>query len=697
MATLEKIRSKSVLLLVIIGAALIALIIIGDFFTSGRTLFGTGTTIAKVGGQKIDIREFQDRLEAANHQMQQSGRNIDNAVLQQQVLDQLIAESLYKQEIEDLGLTVSDAELTNAMVGNGSAYLDQMVRSQMGVNSASELHDMAYNPSKYGITEQQAQQLRAYWLDLEKQVEQSLLQQKFQNLFAGTLVANELDAKSLYDDNNHVANIVFAQKAFTSVPDSEIGEISDDEIKARYEKERKRFALNEEMRRISYVNVPIIPSAEDRAAAQKRVDEAIAALTAMPETQGLAEMTDFVVNRQTSSLGNLRDNRLKEFLQASSDSAVKVINNTGDAYTIAKMIRRSSDVDSVNIDVIAIAGSKAERDSIINGLNGGTLKFEDVAAGNNVQGSQKDLWLSLLDPQAAQLKETVTGAAQGVYFSPDTLAASQGGRIIRVNQIKAPVTVYDYALVTYTVDPSNATINKLLQGLDKFLADNKTAEAFNANAEKAGYVLQNANITVSTPQVGGIEDSRNAVSWAMNAKKGQVSDVLGGEDSGHFMAVALDDIYNDAYAPYSDPTVREYIVRQITNDKKAEKLMAQYKGKAKDVAGYAALMGTQADTTSVSFGQFMIPKIGMGESALTAKASVAKAGQLVGPMQGNQGVVVFSVTSVNDEGRPYNFTESSTQYLRARGAIALSQQLTNILRGKEKVQNNILKFYNDNH
>ncbi len=696
MATLEKIRSKSVLLLVIIGAALIAFII-GDFFTSGRTLFGTGTTIAKVGGQKIDIREFQDRLEAANHQMQQSGRNIDNAVLQQQVLDQLIAESLYKQEIEDLGLTVSDAELTNAMVGNGSAYLDQMVRSQMGVNSASELHDMAYNPSKYGITEQQAQQLRAYWLDLEKQVEQSLLQQKFQNLFAGTLVANELDAKSLYEDNNHVANIVFAQKAFTSVPDSEIGEISDAEIKARYEKERKRFAINEEMRRISYVNVPIIPSAEDRAAAQKRVDEAIAALTAMPETQGLAEMTDFVVNRQTSSLGNLRDNRLKEFLQASSDSAVKVINNTGDAYTIAKMIRRSSDVDSVNIDVIAIAGSKAERDSIINGLNGGTLKFEDVAAGNNVQGSQKDLWLSLLDPQASQLKETVTSAAQGVYFSPDTLAASQGGRIIRVNQVKAPVTVYDYALVTYTVDPSNATINKLLQGLDKFLADNKTAEAFNANAEKAGYVLQNANITVSTPQVGGIEDSRNAVSWAMNAKKGQVSDVLGGEDAGHFMAVALDDIYNDAYAPYSDPTVREYIVRQITNDKKAEKLMAQYKGKANDVAGYAALMGTQADTTSVSFGQFMIPKIGMGESALTAKASVAKAGQLVGPMQGNQGVVVFSVTSVNDEGRPYNFTESSTQYLRARGAIALSQQLTNILRGKEKVQNNILKFYNDNH
>ncbi|WP_302350320.1 SurA N-terminal domain-containing protein, partial [uncultured Duncaniella sp.] len=46
MATLEKIRSKSALLLIIVGAGLLAFII-GDFFTSGRTLFGTGTTIAK--------------------------------------------------------------------------------------------------------------------------------------------------------------------------------------------------------------------------------------------------------------------------------------------------------------------------------------------------------------------------------------------------------------------------------------------------------------------------------------------------------------------------------------------------------------------------------------------------------------------------------------------------------------------------
>ena len=116
MATLEKIRSKSVLLLVIIGLALLAFII-GDFFTSGRTLFGSGTTVAKVDGKAIDIQDFQNRVQQASQQMQQSGQKVDGAVLQQQVLSQMIQESLFNSEAEALGLTVTDAELTDAPVG----------------------------------------------------------------------------------------------------------------------------------------------------------------------------------------------------------------------------------------------------------------------------------------------------------------------------------------------------------------------------------------------------------------------------------------------------------------------------------------------------------------------------------------------------------------------------------------------------
>ena len=146
MATLEKIRSKSVLLLIIVGAGLLAFII-GDFFTSGRTIFGTGTTIAKVDGQKIDIQEFQRRVQEASQAAQNQGQRMDQSVLQQQVLNSMIAEKLFQQEVKDLGLTVTDQELTEMMVGKNSQYVDRMVQQQLGAPDAATAHDMAFNPS----------------------------------------------------------------------------------------------------------------------------------------------------------------------------------------------------------------------------------------------------------------------------------------------------------------------------------------------------------------------------------------------------------------------------------------------------------------------------------------------------------------------------------------------------------------------
>ena len=67
MATLEKIRSKSVLLFIIIIVALLAFIL-GDFLTSGRTYFGTGTTVAQAVSAKVDYTDYQNRVNALAEQ-----------------------------------------------------------------------------------------------------------------------------------------------------------------------------------------------------------------------------------------------------------------------------------------------------------------------------------------------------------------------------------------------------------------------------------------------------------------------------------------------------------------------------------------------------------------------------------------------------------------------------------------------------
>ena len=114
-----------------------------------------------------------------------------------------------------------------------------------------------------------------------------------------------------------------------------------------------------------------------------------------------------------------------------------------------------------------------------------------------------------------------------------------------------------------------------------------------------------SQISASTPQIDRIEDSRDAINWAMKAKKGQVSPIFGDETEGRFLAVALNDVYED-YIPATDPQVKKMLTAKIRNDKKADALIAQYNGKAKDINGYAAAMGVKADTATVNFAEYTL-------------------------------------------------------------------------------------------
>lgn len=688
MATLEKIRSKSVLLLIIVGAALLAFII-GDFFTSGRTLFGTGTTIATAGDQKVDIQEFQRRVQQAQQQEQQAGRkSTDAAVLQQRVLNDMIAEKLFDEEIKNLGIVVTDAELTEMMVGKNSATVDRMVQ-QFGFPDAATLHDMAYNPTKYNMPQDQAVQLQQYWVELESNVEKMLLQQKFQNLFGGVLAANDLDARAIYDDMASTASVLYAKKDLNSLPDADF-KVEESDINAIYNEEKGQYKIEEPTRLVNYISVNIVPSQADLLAGQQTVENALVALNNSTEAQGLPELSAFVVEPQKLSQADVdRQARLKAVLDTLSTGRAALVSRNGNDYTLAKLMGKTQASDKVTLDFMAVQGTRAQIDSLVAVLNSG-VSFDSVAASPLVAQSQKASEISLLDPNSAMVTELIEGRATGTYFAPDTLA--QGGRIVRVAERAVPTTVYDLAMATYTVEPSNATVNDLESGLQTYVNSHKTAKEFADSAQAAGFTTFPAYVTASSPMIGNLNESHSAVAWAMDAKKGQVSPVFGDIQTGRFIAVALDDIYED-YRPARDPQVNAALSAKALNNKKAAKLLADYQGKAKDVAGYAAVMGAQVDTTTVNLSQYMIPGIGMNEGAVQGRVAAAKAGQLVGPMQANNSVVVLQVLNIDNEGRPYSYDESAIRFGQQRGAGRMANMLPAILLGNNKIKNNINKFY----
>lgn len=685
MSTLEQIRQRPVLIISILGVALLLFILTavdrpGELFTDSHT-------VAKVDGEKIDYLEFQKRVEQQQEQMQQRGyTNVDVAQVQEYVLQQMVNESLLKKEFERLGLTVTDNELSQAMLGaTPSPYVQQMVQS-MGIPSAQLLYEAAFNPTKSGVTPEQAPQFQSAWAELEKNTEEMMLQQKFMALFAGTLTANKLDAKALYEDNATTSTIVYAKKDLSTLKDADFTP-TDAEINDLYNQEKNRYRINEKQVVINYIAVDVVPSTDDLAAAQREVEDAIVGLRMNEGTDAVASNGNFYVNRVSATEASLAP-ALKKAVPSMAKDSVAMISFIDNQYTIAKLLDVTTSIDSVLVDV-AFINETADADSVIARLNTGASKID---MGDAIAQSQDSMWVSLLDPGIAQFKDQIATAETGSYFKPE---GGQNGMTMRVRSRKAPVAVYDVAEITYDVVPSNATIQKLNGDLRKYLADNSTAAKFTSEATKAGYSALSAVVTPSTLSINGLQESRGAAKWALDAKKDQVSGVFNNDRDSRLLAVAVNDVYDGKFVPATNETVRNYLTNKVMNRKKAEKLIADYNGKGKSVAEYAAAMQVKADTTQVTFGQPYVRNFPMYESALQANVAVAKKGELVGPVALNQSVVVFTVTDVTAPSREFDYKNDAMVFNQREGVASFQRTLPAVLLGNKKVENKIQKFYSD--
>lgn len=692
MATLEKIRSKSVLLFVIIIVALLAFIL-GDFLTSGRTYFGSGTTVAEAKGKKVDFTLYQQQMERAQEQARSYNNDVDNDELAQNIITSLIGQELLKQEYEDLGIRVSDSEITNAMTGfiphPAAQQFVYTISQNLGFDrmDGKAILDAIKNPAKYNLPVEVARQLSTAWAQTEQDVEQAMLQQKFYRLVQGLYTANELDAKSVYADNASTRHIAYATKGYNTLS-AEDTNVTDADLKATWEKNKNLYKLDEPTRNVDYIYVVIEPSAEDRLAGQQAVEDAIVGLNGTDALTAVENDSRFVVTRESQRASRIADKALREFITAAEDGQAQIVTNTRDSYQIAKRLSASEQVDSINVSVLALRNA-SDADSIMAALAAGA-KWADYVAGENTQG-QDSVWVSLVGANIdGQLKDAWLSAAIGTpTVHTDSIQGQAMTQIFKINKRLAPATVYDYAVINYTVDPSNATLEKLNTDLRTFLSANSNGEDFSKNAAEAGYSILSANVSASQPHIANVSDSRPAVKWVMNAKKGQVSPVIGDNKQSYLMAIAVKDIYDDVI-PWNAKAIRNDLERRATVDKAGEKLIAEFAGKANDIAGYAQLFGGEVNEGDVIFASPRVATIGIRESAVQGAIAGAPEGKVVGPVAGNNAIVVFEVKSVSDESRPYTFDEYAQRFNRTMG-IGTADPFKMLL-GNNKVENHSLNF-----
>ena len=122
MATLQKIRDKGGLLVVVIGLALVAFVL-GDLFTSGSTFLGRARDKAfVVNGEVISTQEYADKItEFEEFQKMISGQtSLDEnttSQIREAVYQQMVRERLLGNQAQKLGLVVSKAEINDLVQG----------------------------------------------------------------------------------------------------------------------------------------------------------------------------------------------------------------------------------------------------------------------------------------------------------------------------------------------------------------------------------------------------------------------------------------------------------------------------------------------------------------------------------------------------------------------------------------------------
>lgn len=677
-------------MLIVIGVALLAFII-GDFLNSGRSFFGAGTTVAKVDGTKISITDFQRRYEQYNQQLQASNQKVDGAVVQNQVLQDMVTEQLLEEEAEALGIDVTDAEITEAMTGQGAVPAVVQMARQLGLESPAQLHDLVFNPGKYGAQDADVAQVRAQWLEMEKNVTNQLKYQKIGVLLSGAIQANDLDKEAIAADMSTASTVDLVNVPYSSLDNKDFP-VSDEELQARYEKEKSQFKTEDEIRKIHYIAVNIVPSQDDLAKAQKlfnSVDSTLRVTTGVESVRNISELT---INQRTVRSNDV-DAATREFIASAAEGAVSAPRFRSDEHSLVKLLSKKMDVDSVNVDMLQVQGVKKVQDSVLNLLNSGK-SFAEVAD-NKVAGGQQNMWMNLMqmgvDSKSVEAKKKLL-AAGSEYFVIDS--NDNAALIYRVNEKKAPKQMYEIAEVSYKVFPSDETIDNLRAGLQKYISANNTAKLFADNAIASGYQALEAEVTAETPQINGIESTRKEVQWAFGAEKGSVSSIYDKEGNDKMIAVALDDIIPAGYMPLSDSGVRSVIETKVRNDKKGEKLLADYKGKASDLAGYAKLMNVPVDTAvTITFSQDFIPVLRNMESKLTAEAPYAKQGSLNGPVKGDQGVFVYKVVKNEKSSTQMTPEQLAQRYSMSMGSAAVSRMAVEILKENKDIVNNLIDFY----
>jgi peptidyl-prolyl cis-trans isomerase D len=689
MQIIQNIREKGAAIVIgVIALSLIGFILMDAKPGSNGGIFGgnKSTNVGEVNGEPIEYNEFNNKVKQTEEQY--GGRISGTQVyeVRQSVWDQIIAEKVLVKEFEKLGLSFSPKEMSSIMFSNDAPYS----LKQAFTDKTTGQYDIA----KVQQWWQQAKKSKGEQRDaIETQIVEPMKLQAQYNKYNSLLAASAYYPSWMQQKDN-TENKAFANISYVAVPYNVISDsavkVSDEEI-LDYMGKHKAIYKQDGGRYISYVSFNANPSAADTLKSLDAVE--------MLKAPFIADTTPKAfVARNMSAIKYYDGYTLKSKLTMPQKDSIAGLSTgrvfgpylDGGNFVLAKMVAVRQMADSVKARHILISTkdpqtgqplledsiAKKRIDSIEAAIKGGAdfnvmaLQYSDDK-GSKEKGGEYNLTSLDFGNYAKEFSETLFYGSTG---DKKVVHTDFGWHYIEVLSQKNFEPAYKVAYVAKQILATDETINTASSQATKLSGEARDAKSLET------YIAKNRIQKLDVPdlikpndyRLGGLQDARQLIKWAFDAKQGEVSEPFSIED--HFVVAIVNKIQPEGLPDAK--SARPMVELTVRNLKKAEQISNKLTATPtleSAAAAYNLQVGSAGADSTLTFSAQIINGVGNEPKVIGAAFNKAYQTKVSEPISGTNGVYVIKINTIGN--KPADAPEMIAQLADQR-TKGLQQQMS---------------------